>query len=113
MPEFMLDLHNQNINIRCNASEGCTDPTQGEIIDGAVQAGSITIAPTDPDVQTRAARMGAHLLTALNRNIGTFGRFAQNASSAIASGHYTLYGRFVNRPTGPHRDLTSSRQQHC
>lgn len=45
MPEFMLDLHNQNINIRCNASEGCTDPTQGEIIDGAVQAGSITIAP--------------------------------------------------------------------
>lgn len=81
MPEFMLDLHNQNIKIRCNASEGCTDPTQGEIIDGTVQAGSITIAPTDPDVQTRAERMGAHLLAALNRNIGTFDRFAQNAST--------------------------------
>lgn len=79
-PEFVLDLHNQNIKSRCSYTSEeeyakCTDGSAGEWIDGTVQSDSITIAPIYQYVQTRSERMGAHLLAALNANNGNFDLF--------------------------------------
>ncbi len=94
-PEFLVDLHNQNTKIRCDYTteaeqEACANGTAGEIIDGTIQAGSITIDPTDADVQIRSERMGAHLLATLNRTSGRFARFAQVSSSLPVESRTTV-----------------------
>lgn len=80
-PEFLLDLHNQNIKMRCefNSDEEkalCEEGGAGIVIDGAIQSGPVVIQPLDSEIQDRSERMGAVLLSALNE-YGAFGRFAQ------------------------------------
>lgn len=89
-PEFMLDLHNQNIKSRCpyqNDEEyaKCVSGEAGERVDGTIQAGPIVVAPTNPSLQTRAERLAAHLLTKLNRTGSRFTRFAQVSESLQAA----------------------------
>lgn len=94
-PVAFLDLHSQNIKIRCDDSTEekkmqCEAGTAGEIVDGAVQAGAVILTSYDEDVQRRSESLGAHVLYAMNETGGLFTRFSQTSSSLPANASTSL-----------------------
>ena len=94
-PDAFLDLHSQNIKIRCDDSTEekkmrCEAGTAGEIVDGMVQAGAVILTSYDEEIQRRSERLSAYVLETMNEKGGLFTRFSQTSSSLPANASTSL-----------------------